>query len=447
MLRWCAIVMLTLSLTGCGAIYVSPKLDADSDHVQVVPLTAQTVRAANAAPYQPRQVPDVFLRTAGVSGVERAPVPAPSASLQVPLRQAVVAPSVPPDPPSEPYRIGVGDVVLLATRAVGNTEQELTRFLAVQNSRQGYAVQDDGAIAVPGIGRVPLAKLTLQEAESQIFQSLVQSGIDPTFSLEIAEFNSQRVAVGGAVATPVILPIDLTPLFLDAALTRAGGFANDNPESELIRIFRAGKLYQIPLKTYLASPEHHKIRLVAGDSVFVDSTPGLGNAQAYFQEQIALAQFTQQGRAQALAELNNEVLLRRAALTEQRENFQALSMLDAIPRDYVYLTGEVAKPGRFVLPFGRAATLADALFSEHGFSSETGNPSQIYVLRGQTGSDDVTAWHLDARNVANLVLATQMQMRPDDIIFIAEQPVTRWNRTVQQMIPSLISSGTALATQ
>lgn len=447
MLKRLALVIVMMSLTGCGVLYVSPQLDGESDHVRVVPLTAQAVQTANSAPYQARQVPDVFFRSAGASGAGRAPVLAPTPSLQPRLVQPFVAPSAPPPPPSEPYRIGVGDVVQLATRKPGGAEQDLSRFLAVQNTREGYAIQDDGAMAVPGVGRVPLAGLTLQEAESKIFQSLVQSGIDPTFSLEIAEFNSQHVTVGGAVAAPVILPLDLTPLFLDAALTRAGGFVNDDPESVLIRIYRAGSLYQIPLKTYLASPEHHKTRLVAGDSVFVDTTPALENAQAYFQEQIMLAQFNQQGRAQALAELNNEVALRRAAMAEMRENFQALHSLDAVARDYVYLSGEVARPGRFVLPFGRAATLADALFSENGFSSETGNPSQIYVLRGETGTDDVIAWHLDARNVAKLVLATQFQMRPNDIIFIAEQPVTRWNRTVQQIVPSLISTGTTLATQ
>jgi polysaccharide export outer membrane protein len=37
-------------------------------------------------------------------------------------------------------------------------------------------------------------------------------------------------------------------------------------------------------------------------------------------------------------------------------------------------------------------------------------------------------------------------MRSNDIVFIAEQPVTRWNRVVQQIVPSLITAGaTALA--
>ena len=77
--------------------------------------------------------------------------------------------------------------------------------------------------------------------------------------------------------------------------------------------------------------------------------------------------------------------------------------------------------------------------------SQSGNPAQIYILRAD-GQGAVTAWQLDARNIANLVVATQVVMQPNDIVFIAEQPVTRWNRVVQQIVPSLITSGAGLAT-
>jgi polysaccharide export outer membrane protein len=58
----------------------------------------------------------------------------------------------------------------------------------------------------------------------------------------------------------------------------------------------------------------------------------------------------------------------------------------------------------------------------------------------------VVAWHLDASNVVNMVLATRFELRPNDVVFVAEQPVTRWNRVVQQMTPSLILSGVNAAT-
>ena len=62
------------------------------------------------------------------------------------------------------------------------------------------------------------------------------------------------------------------------------------------------------------------------------------------------------------------------------------------------------------------------------------------MISEDPNQEPVTAWHLDARNAANLTLATRFEMRPNDIIFIEEQPITRWNRAFQQFFPSLLSS-------
>jgi polysaccharide export outer membrane protein len=435
-------------LTGCGVAYISPKVTESAGKVRVVPLTADSVRVANGAPYRPKEIPSAFFANAGSGSSLRGAGAAPAPSLDRQSRPSAMQMRLPPPVNPGPYEIGVGDVLLLATKTSGNTVEELSGLLAAQNSRQGYTVQDDGAIAIPDVGRVQIAGLTLEEAEAQLFQNLVENQIDPTFSLEIAEFNSKQVSVGGAVGNPAVLPITLTSLTLDSALAAADGIRTDDLEYASIRLYRDGNLYQIPLNEYLSRPQAQKTRLVDGDSVFVDTEYELSQAQAYFQEQITLAQFRQQGRIQALNELNAEVNLRRGALQENRDNFQAQMELDAVGRDYVYLTGEVTNPSRFALPFGREATLADALFENDGFSSREANPSQLYVLRGspEPGNPDmITAWHLKGGDASNMILATRMQMRPNDVIFIAEQPITRWNRVVQQLVPSLITSGAALA--
>ncbi|SFH36581.1 hypothetical protein [Sulfitobacter dubius] len=142
-------------------------------------------------------------------------------------------------------------------------------------------------------------------------------------------------------------------------------------------------------------------------------------------------------------ELQLEVNLRRGQLLEARENYQSRIDLGADDRDYVYLTGEVGKQSRFPLPYDRKATLADAMFAQaDGVTVETGDVSQIYVLRASSDPREfgaVTAWHLDARNAANYALSTKFELRPDDIVFVAQQPITKWNRAVAQVVPSLIS--------
>ena len=103
----------------------------------------------------------------------------------------------------------------------------------------------------------------------------------------------------------------------------------------------------------------------------------------------------------------------------------------------VSLCPSVAKPASWTLLGGS------------GYSFEKANPSQIYVLQASPDPRDggkVTAWHLNAKNPANLILATKFQMRPNDVVFVEEQPITKWNRTLQQMIPTLITTSIAAAT-
>ena len=442
-------VLAVTALSGCGAVYIAPKVSESDANVRVISITADTVAAANTQSYAPKTLPSVFFASAGGGGSLRGAGALPEPTLDTRPNPESIALSVPPAADPGPYRIGTGDVVLIATCSRGSTVEELTGLLAAQNRRQGYTVQDDGAIAIPEVGRVILGGQTLEEAEARVFQTLVENGIDPSFSIEIAEFNSARVAIGGAVAKPAVAPVTLTPLRLDEALAAAGGVATKDLDFATIRIYRDGQLYQIPLSTYLERPDLQRTRLIGGDSIFVDTSYDLDQAQSYFQEQITLTTIRNASRQQALNELQTAVSLRRAELSEQRSNFSAQLELDSVDRDFVYITGEVLKPGRIALPFGRQASLADTLLGGSGYSVEKANPSQIYVLRASPDPRDggkVTAWHLNAKNPANLILATKFQMRPNDIVFVEEQPITKWNRTIQQIIPTLITTSIAAAT-
>jgi len=448
--RILSFVCLGVLLSGCGAIYFSPSVDRSKNSpIRVLPVTPENVFLANRAAYNPQTLPAVFSMTAGGNATVRNIAASPETAFTQQNRPETLEIRVPPPVNPGAYRIGVGDVILLAVPS-GTTVEELTGLLAAQNSRDGYTVQDDGAIAVPDVGRIRLAGLTLEEAEAEVFQRLVESQIEPTFSLEISEFNSKRVTIGGAVAQPTIAPITLTPLYLDEALAAAGGVTVTDPDFATVRLYRDGTLYQVPLERLYSRGSLQRIRLLNGDSIFVDTEYELDQAAAYFNEQIALANYEQAVRENAREELVAEIELRRLELTETRNNFETQIALDAVDRDYVYLTGEVKNQGRIPLPFNQKASLADALYGNErgGIPTETANVSQIYVLRGSSDPQAfgaVTAWQLDGRNAANVVLATRFELRPNDIIFVAEQPVTKWNRVILQIVPSLITTTTSSA--
>lgn len=443
-------ILLTLSLAGCGAVYITPSIVEETTSVgsvTVTPIDASSIGIANSSPYNARTLPQIFSTTTpvGTSALGDGDLPGPAFLPET--RPNIVETRLPPATTPQAYRIGVGDVVLLATPQAGTTVEELSGLLDAQNRRQGYTVQDDGAIAIPDVGRISLGGLTIEQAEAEVFRRLVESQINPAFSLEIAEFNSQRVILGGAVTTSTVVPIALTPLDLGEALSAAGGITAGDPDFVIIRLYRDGTIYQVPLVAYLENPSIQNITLVGGDSIFVDTAFDLAKAQGYFEQQIRLAEFRQSSREAALTQLNAEVALRRAISQEGRTNFETRLALDAVVRDYVYLAGEVGVQGRYTLPFERRASLADALYDEaRGVPTNTGNIAEVYVLRDMQTGSGIVAWRLDARNAANLVLATQFELRPNDIVFVAEQPVTAWNRVIQQITPSLITSTVGAAT-
>jgi polysaccharide export outer membrane protein len=49
----------------------------------------------------------------------------------------------------------------------------------------------------------------------------------------------------------------------------------------------------------------------------------------------------------------------------------------------------------------------------------------------------MTAFHLDATNATNFLLATRLELRPGDVIFVAERQITSWNRAISQILPSV----------
>lgn len=453
MIRMTAFAGLLTMLSACGVAYQSPDVNplrSGDTKVRVVRMTPQTVLAANQDSYRPKTLPGVFFQTAGSgSGLRGAGAGAGPEAVFDPERKPVALETrLPPKTQPAAYRIGTGDVLLLATPRGGNTVEQLSGLLAAQNARQGYTVQDDGAIAIPNVGRVNVGGMTIDEAEAELFQRLVENQIDPTFSLEVAEFNSKKVSIGGSVGNPGVVPITLTPLYLDEALASAGGVQVADQDYASVRIYRDGTLYQVPLRELYSRRGLSRILLQDGDSVFVDSEYELDQAQAYFEQQIRIQDFRQRARVQALNELNAEVAIRRGNLNEARENYLTRLELDSVERDYVYLTGEVSKQARYPLPFGKTASLADALYSNGGVPTETGNVREIYVLRGSSDPREfgaVTAWQLDGRDATNFMLATRFELRPNDVIFVAEQPVTRWGRVIRQITPSLLTTAARVA--
>lgn len=461
---------LVVITAACGVLYTSPAVKtgstfgtADTDlDVNVIAMTFESTTAANLTPYIPARLPlgvqpgavaRAIVTPFSVPDLDSPPAPASRPG----ARPGFIPDRLPPLLAPQPYTIGVADVLLLSVNNAATTLDQLPNLLTAQSKRQGFVVQDDGAIAIPDVGRVNVAGQTLRDAEAAIFQALVSAGVDPSFSLEIAEFKSQRVSVGGKVGAPSLVPITLKPLYLNEALNAAGGVAVDDPKVAKIQLFRDGETYQMSVDRFLSEPALSQIVLQDGDSVFVVTEFDETRARALFNERLAIRQELRTD-AEFRARMENVAILNETArrnyevrqLELERENFQTRLQLGAVKRDYAYLTGEVRKTTRVELPFENKAVLADVLFKDGGMAIQTADYDEIYVLRRSSDPEEangITAYHLNAGNATNLALASMFEMHAGDVVFIAEQPITSWNRIISQALPNLFISAASLATR
>ncbi len=428
-------------ISGCGITYISPTVNqkAAGFDVEVLPLTVSSVKIANDSPYQPRSLPDAFRSVAGGTGLRTAgalpkiPEGAEQTRQKINERlpQQITAPR---------YKIGVGDVVHLVTKGSASTIEELGGLISGQEQRRGFTVRGNGTIALPDVGYVSIAGKTIEDAESAVFQALAEKRIDPAFSLEISDFNSQYVTIGGDVERGGKVAITLRPITLGEALAQAGGVKTNAAEQTAVQLYRDGSFYQVLASNLRSNADARNLTLLAGDAIYVNETFNVERAMTFYDQQIRAIGVTQKARLNAVAALEAEMTVQRSVLNETRENFAARRELNAEKRDYVYMAGEVSKQSRVALPYGEHASLADIMYEGGGFDTRTGDPAQIYVIRADAGSSDnkVTAWHLDTANIVNMTLATRMQMRPDDIIFVEEQRITKWSRAFEQAFPILI---------
>ena len=417
------LIFTALILTGCGIAFQPTSVrDDDSANVHIIHLTPETVLEANSSPYTPQSLPDGLLLDENLNennNIFQEQIFDPQ------VLNGVIEWRMPRLEP-QTYRIGVGDVITLNMQLKESLGNVLNDLIASQNSQRGFKVQDDGAVSIPDIGRLVIGGLTLQEVESNIYQRLLEVGETPSFSIEIIEFNSQKISITGKIKSPGILPISLQDLYLDEAIYESGGFTVGDASFIIVRLYRNGSIYQIYGPQIYIQNDTNRILLQDGDSIVVDVTD----------EYDKILGLRQEARGHVLREI--EVQTRATA----NNAASVLSRMEygSIMREYVYIIGEVFQQSIFTLPFEHRAFLADALLESGGVLSLTGNPKQIYVLRG--GADlknfaPITALHLDAKNAANFLLATRLELRPKDVIFVGTQPITNWNRMINQIVPSL----------
>lgn len=413
---------LTYNPSGIGPIDETELTESNPLVVDVIRLNPDTVNAANTAPYNARQLPKWFQ---SVAKTPSASTPTNARNPSQPSYEVSTETRLPNDLRSIPYRIGLGDVIIVKTTPLTANEEG-----AFNGGFQGFNVNLDGMVELPILGAVKVSGLTAEETKNLLQAHSQAQGFNQVLEVRISEYKSARVAISGAVRNPMLASLNDKPLYLDEALLIAGGTTTRSLKNTLIQIYRENETYQI-LESELYGQRIKKIPLQNDDRINVIDIRNIDEKRNAFDEDVRAIDLQNRLADRAW---NQE----RAALGDARNNYLTALNLGGVNRDFVYLAGAVTVQGRFTLPFERGAVMADALYFEaRGLERIDGDPKHVYLIRGSDDGTSVVAYWLDAQNAANLVMATRLELRPRDIIFGSNQPVTNWNRTVQGILPTL----------
>ncbi len=240
----------------------------------------------------------------------------------------------------------------------------------------GNPVAADGTMFYPYVGTLEVAGKSLRQVRELLVERLAKYIQKPQLDVKVAAYRSQKVQVSGEVMAPSTLPITDVPMRALEAINLAKGFG---PEANLqdVTLTRQGKVYSLDL--------------------------------------LAL---------QERGDVSQNWLL---------QDGDVLHVPDR-SRNRVYVMGEVKKPSSRVMVKGRI-TLADALGETEGVDPLTSNPGRIYVIRGAFESPAI--YRLDANSPDALLLAVQFQLKPHDVVYVSTYELTKWNRIMTQILPTI----------
>lgn len=143
------------------------------------------------------------------------------------------------------YRIRPQDILQIANVQNSKNLIDLTAgssgAIGTPGSQQGenYQVEEDGTIALTGIGRVPVAGMTRVEARNYIENLYRKTLKDPLFELRIINL---KVMLFGEIKGGGAIPLTHDNTTLIEVLNQAGGL-NETADSKNIKIIRGGQKY------------------------------------------------------------------------------------------------------------------------------------------------------------------------------------------------------------
>ncbi len=271
------------------------------------------------------------------------------------------------------YRIGPHDILNITVWDHPELTIPAGEYRSVEAA--GHLVAEDGTIFYPYAGQVRVAGKTVAEVRTILTNSISRAITKPQLDVRVAVFRSQKVYIVGEIKSPGPQPITDTPLSVVDAINQAGG-ATGEADISNVTLSRAGELLTLNLlATYEKGDISQDIILHDGDIVHVPDR------------------------------------------NQQK----------------VFVLGEVARPSSYLMHKGRMS-LAEAISDAGGVDRLTANAARVFVIRSKAEISQI--FHLDSSSPEALILGDRFQLEPRDVVYVDAAGLTRWNRVIQQLLPT-----------
>ena len=99
----------------------------------------------------------------------------------------------------------------------------------------------------------------------------------------------------------------------------------------------------------------------------------------------------------------------------------------------ITILGAVNRPGSYPFP-NYSSHLDDFIGAASGFRSDSANVSGIFVFRKKIDNTS-NIYRFNLREPSGVIASSRFLVHGNDLIYVTEAPLTRWNRTIRNILP------------